>query len=176
MRKLTLVIDEDLMGRLGLTTNASDEVAAGELKKVFDKAGAHDNLKEQLTTVTNERDTLTGQVAQLKRDTVGNTVKDMLDKAQEGKQITNELRTQFEKDYAENPTGLQTVLNAMKPQQVITNDLNGGTGGADNKTKKQLAAKFDELHKEGGLLEVKNSNPDYYKELFQAKHGRLPNI
>src|SRR6218665_2023533 len=97
MKKVTFMISDELMARVGITTNSSGEVDATALKGVFDRAdkavqleGQVTNLNGTITNLTNERDAAVTERDNLKKTTVTNQVTEMLDSASVAKKITNE--------------------------------------------------------------------------------------
>lgn len=92
----------------------------------------------------------------------------LVTEATNAKKLTAELATTLKADYAENPDGLKKVLDAMKPYEPVTGQLN--TGGAE--TPEQLKAEWEKLDKSGGLTALKAENMDRYKQLFKAKFNK----
>ncbi|RYZ21736.1 MAG: hypothetical protein EOP49_46875 [Sphingobacteriales bacterium] len=90
--------------------------------------------------------------------------------ALDAKKITKEDGDQLVADYAENPDGLEKVLNMFKPYTPITPGLKTGDGTPKNKA--ELIKEYDELFaSENGIADLQNSNPEHLKALKAAKFG-----
>ena len=166
MKKVTLVIDENTMADLGLT-NSSDDAAVGvAIKNALNKAKKVDDLQNKLDVATQAKSKAESDLVNYKQEQTTLKVKAMLTNALDAKKLTKEVADQFETDYAGNPEGLEKVLNAMKPYTPIANQVKPE---GEPKNKLELVKEYDEKFLSGELEELKNSNPEHYNALKEAK-------
>lgn len=139
------------------------------------------NLKAENTTLKADKQTLSAKNTELQtkldeqeEQATKDKVKNLLDKAQEEKKLSNELRGQFEKDYAKNPEGLEVVLKAMPKYESVVKNLGGGA-----KAEPEQDWKWDDYQTKdpsGKKLEnLKATNKEAFDALFEEKFGKKPN-
>lgn len=173
MKKVTLVITEELANALGVSNAADDTAIAGAIKTMADRAKLADEYKNKYDTAKSEKEKAENDLANFKAEQSDKEVKELLDAAQEAKTLTNEDRKSLEEEYKGRPENLKRVLAMLKPQTVIKNSLNEG-GGDEGKDTAALKAEFEKLDKSGELANVAKNEPERYKTLYKAKYGVEP--
>jgi len=169
MKKITLVIDENLYNALGLT-NGSDEAAiATAIKNMAGKAQKVDELTETVNTLTAAKTAAETNLATFQKNAKTEKVKTILANALKENKLTKEASDALEADYAENPEGLEKVVNTLKAYTPITPGL---TPPAEPKNKAELVKEYDEAFENGTLSDIQNSNPDHFAALKEAKFGK----
>ena len=159
MAKITLPITPELLSLLSLSDDATAEAVMSGIKGLSDE-------NKSLTTAKEKAET---DLAAERKATAAKRVKAILDKGLEDKKFNAATKTKLETKYAELPDELEDLVKDMTPYQGIVNNLQENTDGLP----KELADKsYDELHKMGRLVEVRDGFPDLYKKLYKAKHGR----
>lgn len=144
-----IIVTAAVLGQLNLQANASDDQFATALSDLVAKAAKSDALEKELSDL---------KAAQSKEK-----VQDILKKGVTDRKITKELSATLEKDYAQNPEGLQALVNAM-PAQSLVADGKGGNIPTDL-PEKFKGKSFDDLYVSGELEELKANFPDYYVTL-----------
>lgn len=134
----------------------SDVVSA--ISNLVEKADKSDEYKDLL----DEKET---ELKDLKAESVKKEVKNILEKGQADKKLTNELSAKLEADYAENPEGLQNLIDTL-PAQVSVLDDKGEPGKYDGRT-------WDDLYSSGDLETVRSEFPDLYTKLRDEKYPNL---
>lgn len=172
MKKVNLAITENLIGILGLTNSSAteDDVVNG-IVNLSKKAARVDELQQKYDAEKAEKEQLKNKLEAQEKDTAKDKCKAILDKAQEEGKVTNEMRTVYEKQYADKPTELEELINVLTPQGKIERKI---TTETSNKSKTELAKEFDELDMNGGLENVAKEDPDRYRELYNAKYNVDP--
>jgi len=136
--------------------------AAAELKLAASSDSAAINAAIiQLGARANKAET---DLANLQKESKANEVKALLDAGLEAKKITVALSTQLGKDYAENPTGLKTILDGMGTYTSVTSQI--------DEAAKKLALKYegkdwDQLKDSNLMADFKKECPDQYRELYK---------
>ncbi len=156
----TLIMESDFLSLLNLSDDSEEETVFTRVKELV-----ADNKKLQ-----NEKYTLEQQIDELNSNHTKFEVMALLDEALENKKITKELRTRLAADYATNPIGLKSLLDAMPAYRSIVESLK--TTGRD-KAEQQWKWDDYEANDPGGkkLKTLKANDPARYKELFKEKFG-----
>lgn len=162
MKEVSLALWAKLTGALGIVDSANDAAVEKALGKIIDKANSYDTLKVTHEAIKAELETERAKVTTEK-------VNGLLDAAVTAKKITVEMKAQLGKDYATNPTGLKTLIDAMKAYEPITDKLKDGEVPAEYAGKS-----WDELMEAGKIGEIKANYPDFHKALFKKTFGKEP--
>jgi ATP-dependent protease ClpP protease subunit len=157
---------------LGLSNTATDEaILDAALKAVKDKA----NLKNQVSTLTTERDGYKAKVeaAELKeKEEREDQIKNILDKAIEGKKLTAEMREHYENLFEKDFESTKLIVTNLPSVQNLST-LTKGDGGEDRR-----GWSFKDWQKKDskGLAAMKRDNVEAYKSLFKSQYGRDPEL
>lgn len=173
MKKVTLVINDELCNALGINNAADETAVASAIKMLADKAAKVDEYKNQLDTTKADKEKAENDLANYKAEQSEKEVKDLLDAAQAEKKLTNEDRATLEAEYKGRPENLKKVLAILKPQAVIKNSIKEG-GTDEGKDAATLKAEFEKLDKSGELANVAKNEPERYKALYKARYGVEP--
>lgn len=169
MKKITLVITEELFNNLGLQ-NGSDEVAVATAIK--NMVSENQRMGAEVTKLTNANTTLQNKVNGFENADKGEQVKKLLDEAQKegAATITNEQRTVFENTFKDNPEGLKTVLSTFKPIVNVTDHITDKGNEARGEVLNKMD--WDALDKAGHLVELKNNFPSIFQNKYIAQFGQ----
>jgi len=147
--------------KLGLDKSASaDDVLAKvdelqtQLRQAQDKAQRVDELEQRLAAAE--------QKAQQER------VEALIGGAKAANKITEAEENEWKALAESNFEATKKLLDKRKPIESISQKLSAGRQDS------QLEGSWDELHKSGKLAQLKESNPDRYKQLYQDRFGKLP--
>lgn len=176
MKKITFVITEDMYNMLGLQpNNATEEATALAVTNALKKAQKADELQAKVDNLTTKNTELQNSIDAKTKENNKKSVDNLLTAALTACKITNELKSVYEKQYENNPEGLEEVLNVMRPYKPVNESLNTDEDkGQRDMTKKGLVAAYDKHFEAGTLSDVKNADKDYFVQMFKAKHGREP--
>lgn len=169
MKKLQLMITPELMAQLGLTDASDDAAVVMAIKKTAEQAAKVPQLQSSIDLLKTENSTLKEDKEKAEAAVVEKDVDTQLENALKEGRTTVELNATLKNDYKANPTGLKTVLAALKQYQPITDKIENGDKKAkyDGKT-------YDELHNSGELEDVRANYPETYKAVFKEKFGKDP--
>ncbi len=124
---------------------------------------------------------LTLQAKRDKAEAITKEVNALLTQAVAESKITPKFQGVLAVQYAENPEGLKAVLAEMMPYQSIASALNtqspqrGGQTTYKPEVVALMAQGWDKLHKEGGLANLRATDPTAFNELYKTKYGYYPN-
>lgn len=151
-----------------------------KLLNLHDKAEEKEVLAALLPALQ-ERDSLKAKLAEkekAEKEAQKAETTTLIDKAvadgklnADNKQVWVEM---FEKDF----NTAKSALAAIPVRQQISNQLNTGGSGSENKDEftKLNAMSFDDLDKMNLLKTVKDKYPDMFSEKFEAKYGTKPKL
>jgi len=150
MSKNEFTVEQLLL--LDLADNATGVQITARLKDLADKAKRTETAEKEL--------------ADLKSATMESEVKNILKGGMDAHKLSKELADTLGKDYAGNPAGLKSLVDAMQAQpRVAGGEASGGTGIPEKYAGKSL----NDLYLNGELADVKKNYPDYYKQLKENK-------
>jgi len=147
---------------LNLSDNSAEPEVLTAINNLVDKANKSDEYKNLLDEKEKE-------VKDLKAETTKKEVKSIIEKGQTDKKLTNELAAKLEADYAENPTGLQDLIDTMPAQVSVTEEIKDG----DKDLAKYEGKSWDDLYSSDELETVRKKFPDLYTKL---KDEKFPNL
>lgn len=117
---------------------------------------------QNLIAKANKVDALETEVQNLKAEASKKEVASIIAKGKQDRKLTNELAAKLEVDYATNPQGLQALVDSMKHQTLVSENLGGVPANLPEKYK---GKSFDDLYMSGDLEDLKAEFPEYYKTL-----------
>lgn len=164
MKKITLAITDQLMAQLGLTAAADELAVATAIKDLSVKAAKVDTIQAQLVTTQQKNTELETELTAIKGKANKDAIKAMLDAALEGNKISVELSKQLEKDYAENPDGLKTVLTSMGAYTSVVGQIQQE---AKKDSSKYDGRSWDDIFEKGEMDAFRTGHPDAYKKLYK---------
>lgn len=148
-----------LLAALNLSDDAAENEALEAIQNLIDKADEYKDLIDKKET----------EIKDLKAESTKKEVKNILEKGQAEKKLTNELAAKLEADYAENPTGLQDLVDTLPAQVSVTEGIQDG----DKELAKFEGKSWDDLYSSDELETVRTKFPDLYAKL---KDEKFPNL
>ena len=150
MSKIEFTAEQLLL--LDLADNATGVQITARLKDLADKAKRTETAEKEL--------------ADLKAATMENEVKSILKGGMDANKLSKELADTLGKDYAGNPAGLKSLVDAMPAQTRVTGEAAGGGIGIPEK---YVGKTLNDLYLSGELEDVKKNYLDYYNQLKENK-------
>ncbi|MDD2633943.1 MAG: hypothetical protein PHW82_00420 [Bacteroidales bacterium] len=148
MKQITMTAA--MIAALSLSDNSTDNEFESAIQNVVAKATKFDAVKKELDD--------------LKASSSKNEVEAILKKGIEDKKLTKDLSDKLMVSFAENPKGLQDLVNSM-PAQVRVTETNGNVDVPE----KYQGKSFQDLYVSGELEAVKRDYPTYYESLTKQK-------
>ena len=154
-----------MLTALNLSDKSSEEDANKAFQDLIDNANKVPGLEKDLADKATALTAKEKELEDLKAAGIVKEVKDLLDKGKADKKLTEEVAKNLATSFAENPTGLKNLIDAMPAQTLVTEQL-----GEDAKN---LAAfegkKWDDLYASNELEGVRTKFPDLYEKLRKEK-------
>jgi hypothetical protein len=125
----------------------------------------------QAVTLQQEKNELHELLNALQEQTAKSQVQQLIDTALQQHKLSAQLAQQLTTDYANNPTGLQHLLENMPAYVSIVSRLQDTTNPA---LKPLLDKTWDELDKDNKLQQLKAEHPSLYALKYQQKYGKEP--
>lgn len=161
------VMSAGQLAALNLTANAEAPAVANALDSLIAKANTADSLKTQLDAAVLAKSTVDQELTSLKGKTVIDKVDALLDKALNvDKKVTVAMSATLRTEFIKNPDGLESLLKAMTPLTIVTNNLKEG------ENEKKYAGDWNELDKAGKLDKLKAENIDLFKAKYKDEFGK----
>lgn len=151
-----------LLTALNLGDDAAENEALEAIQNLIDKADKADDYKDLIDEQKQE-------IKDLKAESTKKEVKSIIEKGQNDKKLTNELAAKLEADYAENPIGLQDLIDTLPAQVSVTEEIKGG----DEELAKYDGKSWDDLYSSDELETVRTKFPDLYTKLKNEKYPNL---
>lgn len=177
MKKVTLVINEQLFNLLGLAQNADDAAIGTALQNLANKAQKADALEVENKNLTTDKAKLQIDYDKLVGETAAKEVNALLDAALTAKTITVELKNQLAEDYKGAPDRLKTVLAGYKGSGSVVRRIGeqpGNTERPAEERSKFAVMDWNAMDKGNHLADVKMYYPDLYKAAFKKQFGKEP--
>ncbi|MBL4828462.1 MAG: ATP-dependent Clp protease proteolytic subunit [Aliivibrio sp.] len=157
---------------LGLGETASDEAV---LEAALKAVGEKNTLTARVGTLESEKAVLQAKVdagEKKDKDDREATIKNLLDKAIEGKKLTAKMREHYENLFSKDFESTKIIVENLPSVQNLSNLTKGG-GGEDRRgwTFKDWQKKDSK-----GLKNMKKDNPDSYKSLFKSQYDKDPEM
>ena len=158
-------IFKELRGTLSLTDEADEKMLVSAVQGLATKAAG---LELENKLLLNDKYALQQQLDEINNVRRRFEINALLDRALEDKKVTVELRDKLANDYAGNPEGLKSLLDAMPAYRSITEYLKSKQ---EDKTEAQWQWDDYEHNDPAGkkLKELRANDPVRYKELFDKK-------
>ncbi len=154
-----------MLTALNLSDKSSEEDANKAFQDLIDNANKVPGLEKDLADKSAALTDKEKELKDLKAAGVVKEVKDLLDKGKADKKLTEEVAKNLATSFAENPTGLKNLIDAMPAQTLVTEQLGDDV--------KNLAAfegkKWDDLYAANELEGVRTKFPDLYEKLRKEK-------
>lgn len=151
-----------LLAALNLSDDAAENEALEAIQNLIDKADKADEYKDLIDKKETE-------IKDLKAESTKKEVKNILEKGQAEKKLTNELAAKLEADYAENPIGLQDLVDTLPAQVSVTEGIQDG----DKELSKFEGKSWDDLYSSDELETVRTKFPDLFEKLKNEKYPNL---
>ena len=165
MKKIILTAAQ--LTQLNLKADADDAAIETAFDALVAKAAQVDGLQTQLNAANTAKGLAETALADLKKANIKNEVEQIIATGLADKKLTVEIGNKLKADYAENPTGLKALVDAMPAYNGIVKTIEGG-----KTVSKSLADKsYEELDTEGKLEELKASDPDLFKAKYKEEYG-----
>lgn len=151
-----------VIAELGLTAVSDqaqfDAAVSSKFSDMVAKAKGYDTLKAQL-------DEANGKLKAAEAAKLAAEIDTVLDAAVTEKKMTVEMKATFATQFANNLDGLKAVVATLKPFESITKKSDEG----NSRLKELTAKKWDDLDKDGELIELKGLSPDTFKAKYKEK-------
>lgn len=147
-----LIATPQMLALLNLKAAATQADFDTALRALADKANKADQLQKDLD--------------ELKQAGLKSRVADIIAKGKTARKITNEMETKLAADYAENPDGLQALVDSLPAQTLMSEKKNLYPEGFPDKFKNKS---YSDLYASGDLQELKDCYPEYYETLKTNK-------
>ncbi len=161
MKKITFQITDSLRAKLGIADNADDTAIA---QSIVDTAERSARVTAELATEKQTTARLQKELNDIKAGASAAANKELLDKAGESGKVSNELRAQLEKDYADNTEGLKKVLEGIGAYVSVTQVIEKGK---ETTAAKYAGKSWDELMESNQMEAFKKDCPAAYKALYE---------
>lgn len=152
------MIPKEILQALSLSDGADAVAALVAITELSDKAGKYDAAKTELDA--------------LKNKTVKDEVEALCAKGLADKKLTVALSDSLKNDYADNPTGLKALIEAMPAHQSIVANLQQ-TGDKNSKFYKELSdMSLDDMMEKELAERCKEEFPDLFEKAFDEARGK----
>ncbi len=152
-----IVLAATLLTALNLSDNSSETDLNTAVQNLVDIASKVPGLEKDLADKNTELETF-------KKASTTKEVADLVAKGTADKKLTKDLADKLVIDYAENPTGLKSLIDAM-PAQISVVDALADKGAAGDFEGKG----WDDLYASNELEKVRTKFPDLYEKLRKEK-------
>lgn len=159
-----ILLTAAMLTALNLSDKSSEDDANTAFQDLIDRANKVPGLEKDLADTTAKLSVKEKEIADLKKASVKKEVQDLIDKGKSDKKLTNEVATKLAVSYAENPTGLKDLIDAMPVQTIVTNEL------GDKAAEKYNGKSWDDLYSSNELETVRTKFPDLYEKLKNEKY------
>ena len=154
-----LVLTALQLSLLNLAATATEADVTNKLNDLAAKAAKADLLQTELNN--------------LKAATIKSQVSEILASALTAKKVTKELSDKLAVDYADKPTELKALVDALPSYQSISSQL---SGQKPDLSADILKKSWDQLAEDGDLENLKANYPDAFKEAYKKEFGVYPKI
>jgi hypothetical protein len=157
------------LAALNLKDDADATAVGTAINDLVARANSAAQLTLENTAIKAAKEKADGDLVALKAQVAKDQVEALISAALADKRITVALGDKLKADYATNPDGLKTIVEALPKFQSVTEQIDKSkqTGAVAD-----LAAKsWDELFTTGKLEELKAKDPETFKTKFKAEFG-----
>ncbi len=173
MKKVTLVINAELMAVMGLTDSADEAAFGTAIKQLAEKAQKVDTVQAKLDTANKRVTDLETEIEAVKATGTKAEITALMDVAVNEGKMDVPMRAQLEKDYANNPDGLKKLVATMKPYQSVTGQIENLQAKAGD-AKRFEGKSWDELMTGNLLDEMRAHHPELYKAVYKKEFNEEP--
>lgn len=155
-----------VIGALNLADQSTDEEINLAITKTMQKAGRVEGLERDLELANTAKEKAVQDLEDLKVSVNKEKVEGILDLALEAGKITVKAKTDLTVKYADDPEGLQSLVDALPVYQPVSDKLKDkgeATGMAE--------LSWDELDRKGKLEDYKAEDLEGFKEKYKEKFG-----
>lgn len=158
---MELKLTAQAIAKLGLPAETDIAAVDTAIDALVAKANGYDALNAEKENVEQELNTL-------KKENVAKEVDALLAQAQTSKKIDAAAADKFKAQFAENPAGLKTVLDALQPHQSVVAQLK--PEASEGRLAELNAKTYAELDTEGLVPELKALSMDVFKAKFKEHY------
>ena len=162
-----IIVTAAMLSLMDLTDNSSEQEVSTKLQDLADVAAKVPVLEKDLADKSTALTAKEKELKDLKALTVTTQVADLIAQGQTDKKLTVEVAKKLELAYANNPTGLKDLIDAMPAQ---TNVVDATTEGDAKDLADFEGKKWDDLYASGKLEVVRTKYPDLYEKLKTEKY------
>jgi hypothetical protein len=161
-----VILTAAMLSLMDLTDQSSEVEVSQKLQDLADTAAKVPALERDLADKSTALTAKEQELADLKASTIVKEVEDLIAKGQADKKLTVEVANKLKTSFADNPTGLKDLIDAMPAQTLVT----GGGNGAEAKDLASFEGQgWDDLYASGKLEQVRQKFPDLYEKLKNEK-------
>lgn len=143
---------------------AADENDENVIQKAIEKLGT-------IETLQREKEDLAVKLADVEKRNKEEKINRIVDEAVTAGKITASQKDFYIKLADSNLETTEALLNSMQAYKSVEKQL---SDHADKPDEKLLKLSWDELDKTNKLADLKNTNPEVYREKFKEKFGKEP--
>jgi hypothetical protein len=158
-----ILLTASMLAALNLSDNSSEEDTSKAFQDLIDKANKVPGLEKDLSDTKAELNIKSTELADFKKATTEKEIADLIAGGIADKKITVEVGEKLKASFAENPTGLKDLIDAMPAQTLVSTENNTDLADYSGKT-------FDELYASDELETVRVKFPDLYEKLRKEKY------
>lgn len=159
-----IILTAAMLSLMDLSDNSTDVDVSTKLQDLADLAAKVPGLEKDLSDKSTALIAKEQELNDLRAATVTKEVQDLLDGGVTAGKITKETSEKLKVAFAEKPTDLKDLIDAM-PVQVKIADDNNGKGDFADLAAKVAGKTYHDLFVSGDLEAVKNNLPDLFAKL-----------
>jgi hypothetical protein len=164
-------------GIAALVDTATEADVAGAIDKILAKAAEQET---KISTLETEKQNLEVKLTATEAKAAEDRAVLLVDGAEAAGKIVASQKAHFVKLAKLDPESTKQILDGMPAHKSVIDQLDkSGKGGDESKaflslSKSDKVKKYDELHKNGGLVALKAEDADVWAALHEAKYGVKP--
>jgi hypothetical protein len=160
-----VILTAAMLSLMDLTDQSSEVEVSQKLQDLADTAAKVPGLERDLADKSTALTATKKELSDLKAATIVKEVEDLIAKGQADKKLTVEVANKLKTSFADNPSGLKDLIDAMPAQTLVT----GGNGADAKDLADYEGQKWDDLYASGKLETVRTKYPDLYEKLKSEK-------
>lgn len=150
-----------------LSDTTTDEVVLGHVRDLVDKANRLPGLEIQINTLTTDKNKAVQDLADYKKTENTAKIKIITDAGVQAGKLTVALVQDLSDKYANDPEGLQKLVDGLPAYKTVTSEIAGGSVFV-----KDLSdMSWEDLDKSGKLPDLKAADLNVFKAKFKAQFG-----
>jgi hypothetical protein len=150
-----------------------DAKAAEVMEKISYIASENVTLADANTALTEENAELKLKLETQEKEAKAGEITALLSQAKLDRKITADQEEALIELAGEKPEALEKLLAKMPSNPTLQSSITTGTGG-NSGTVALADMSWDDLHKDGKLIELKATNLEAYREVFKKKFNKYP--